>query len=178
MNQYVHQMKQLAGDTKYTRWYISIVENARTRASSRKEAKSLFGYTEEHHILPKSFGLGGVKDRENFSYLTAREHFVCHWLLSKMFTNGNFYEKMVHALAQMAYVNTSTQERYLTKITSRVFEKNRLKKRDIQGQPVIVDGVEYPNVSAAARSTGITVGSMNKRVRSPYFPNIQFRRLK
>lgn len=40
-------------------------------------------YTETHHILPKS--LGGSDEPENLVKLTAREHFICHYLLAKMF---------------------------------------------------------------------------------------------
>lgn len=39
------------------------------------------GYTECHHILPKS--LGGSNDKSNLINLTAREHFICHLLLTK-----------------------------------------------------------------------------------------------
>lgn len=37
------------------------------------------GYMETHHIIPKCYG--GSDDRDNLVKLTAREHFVAHWLL-------------------------------------------------------------------------------------------------
>lgn len=41
-----------------------------------------FIYYENHHIVPKC--LGGTNDKENMVLLTAREHFLAHWLLHKM----------------------------------------------------------------------------------------------
>ena len=61
----------------------------------------------KHHIIPKS--LGGSDDACNLVSLTAREHFVCHLLLTKMLTDGNRH-KMVYALHMLSnasnkYVN-------------------------------------------------------------------------
>lgn len=39
-------------------------------------------YSERHHIIPKS--LGGSNRKSNLVRLTAREHFVAHWLLAKI----------------------------------------------------------------------------------------------
>jgi hypothetical protein len=36
-------------------------------------------YTEGHHIIPRS--MGGTDESNNITYLTAREHFIAHWLL-------------------------------------------------------------------------------------------------
>ncbi len=55
----------------------------------------------------------------NIVALTAREHFVCHWLLSKM-TEGRHKCSMVLALSGMRRASKG-QERYSTKITSRVY---------------------------------------------------------
>ena len=96
---------------KYTRWYNSIIENARTR--------TLICYKESHHILPRS--LGGTDDKDNLVDLTAREHFICHWLLVKMYT-GQAQHKMIYALNGMKR-NGKDNERYETAITSRVYEK-------------------------------------------------------
>lgn len=73
-------------DTKYTIWYWNIIEHAKT--------KSIIGYKEQHHILPRS--LGGSNDSDNLVYLTAREHFIVHWLLTKM-TSGKAKAKMMYA---------------------------------------------------------------------------------
>lgn len=60
---------------KYTATYNRLIEQARGR-----ERPSC--YTERHHIIPRS--LGGTNHRSNLVYLTAREHFIAHLLLTKM----------------------------------------------------------------------------------------------
>lgn len=78
-------------NNKYTSWYYSIIRNATNRPVT--------GYTERHHIIPKS--LGGDNASTNLVRLTAREHFMCHRLLIKM-TTGNERIKMLHALGMFA----------------------------------------------------------------------------
>lgn len=95
---------------KYTNWYHAITERARSRG--------IDGYTERHHIQPRS--LGGTDDKDNLVDLTAREHFICHWLLTKMHT-GEAKSKMIYALNGMKRGNEFAQ-RYETKITARVYE--------------------------------------------------------
>ena len=70
---------------KYTRWYYSII-------AARKQ-QSISGYGEKHHIIPVS--LGGARGRENIVKLTAREHWVCHQLLTRM-VEGVSRMKMLH----------------------------------------------------------------------------------
>ena len=41
------------------------------------------GYSERHHITPKS--LGGNNSIENIVSLTAREHYFCHKLLARIY---------------------------------------------------------------------------------------------
>lgn len=97
-------------NNKYTRIYYSIISNAQSRTLPESV------YTEKHHIIPKS--LGGSNAKDNLVALTAREHFICHWLLTKMVL-GEQYHKMMFALNRMLSC-LQTQERY--KITSRKFE--------------------------------------------------------
>jgi len=54
----------------------------------------LDGYVERHHIIPKSFG--GSNDKSNIVALTAREHFIAHLLLAKIYGG-----KMSHAVWRM-----------------------------------------------------------------------------
>jgi len=63
---------------KYTKWYFNIINN--------RIANPAEGYTERHHIHPES--LGGSNAKENFVDLTAREHYLCHLLLTKMLTGA------------------------------------------------------------------------------------------
>ena len=99
---------------KYSKLYYKITSNAKQRTTD--------GYTELHHIIPQS--IGGSNDKENLVELTAREHFICHWLLIKM-TEGKDRSKMLYALNGMKAENRY-QQRYHTKITARVYEKYRI----------------------------------------------------
>lgn len=44
--------------------------------------KTIEGYTEEHHITPKC--LGGTDDQNNLVRMTAKAHFIAHYLLIKI----------------------------------------------------------------------------------------------
>lgn len=79
------------------------------------------GYVEVHHILPRC--LGGADDKSNLVKLTAKEHFICHLLLTKMYPKGsNEYYKMCHAFLMML-VKDKNQQRFMT---SRKFEQLRI----------------------------------------------------
>lgn len=67
------------------------------------------GYTETHHILPRS--LGGTDDKNNLVNLSAREHYICHLLLTKIYNKKDEYHKMVHAFIMMCNVKSTNQER-------------------------------------------------------------------
>ncbi|CAB4164077.1 HNHc domain containing protein [uncultured Caudovirales phage] len=95
---------------KYTRWYYNIVDRATTRVLATDS------HYEKHHIIPKS--LGGNNSKDNLVKLLAREHFICHWLLTKITTGVN-KKKMAYACKMMMHSNGKGQARY--KITSRVY---------------------------------------------------------
>ena len=95
---------------KYEKWYNAITLSGKIPRD---------GYTEKHHILPKS--LGGKDSAENLTNLTAREHFICHWLLTKIYSTGEEHWKMINAFRMMRAENPR-QQRYKTKVTARVYE--------------------------------------------------------
>lgn len=58
-------------------------------------------YYESHHIIPHS--LGGSDDNKNLVLLTAREHYLCHWLLVKRNNVGSVArKKMIKAWFMMS----------------------------------------------------------------------------
>lgn len=95
-------------ENKYTGLYYRIIYSARARAENNT-------YTEKHHITPKS--LNGTDLPENIVVLTAREHFICHILLTKM-TEGALRAKMIHAAIGMKR-SREYQHRY---INARIYE--------------------------------------------------------
>jgi len=102
-------------ENKYTKIYYSIIDSAKSRTLSQET------YTEKHHTIPKS--LGGDNSTENLASLTAREHFICHWLLTKM-TSGTSKRSMVFALRMLKAMSTKHQ-RYESCVTAKVYESIR-----------------------------------------------------
>lgn len=98
----------------YQRIYLCIVLRAQCEHNERKANKKNNGaYYEVHHILPRS--LGGNNDKSNLALLTAREHFICHWLLVKIYPKGSdCRRKMLYAFWRM-HANPSKymNQRYL-----------------------------------------------------------------
>jgi hypothetical protein len=101
---------------KYSNWYHCIIANARNRILPTNT------YIEKHHIIPKS--LGGSNNPGNLVNLTAREHFICHILLTK-FLIGEHKAKMVHATNQlMVQKNQHQSGRYIP--SSKLYEMIRI----------------------------------------------------
>ena len=115
---------------KYTTWYYNIISRAKLRTTPD-------GYVEKHHVIPRS--LGGLNNRDNLVVLTAREHFICHWLLTKM-VEGIFRQKMAFALHSMLHLNLD--RRYTNSVA---YEKNK---------------IEISKIKSLARK-GVLVGEKN-----------------
>ena len=109
-------------ESKYTKWYHSIIDRAKNRVHN--------GYTELHHIIPKC--LGGLDTVDNLVELTAREHFICHWLLTKMVTGTKQQYQLWNAFSCMLYRERPGQERY--KVSSKIFESIKIAGSKIKSE--------------------------------------------
>lgn len=113
MNKFISIIEEISLPNKYTKWYIRLISNCKT----------IDGYTERHHIVPKSFNtlidIENINDSENLVNLTAREHFIAHRLLTKMFS-GKFKQKMSYAIHRLAYSNNGQKDE--TYVSSRHYE--------------------------------------------------------
>lgn len=85
-------MNDLFIDSKYTNWYYSIV------CRNKNVNKQI--YTEKHHIIPKC--MGGPNKKDNIVRLTAKEHFICHWILTKICIDPIHKKKMFYALNRLS----------------------------------------------------------------------------
>ena len=94
---------------KYTTTYYAIVNNAKSQKRSKK-----ISYYEKHHIIPRCDPFNGDNSKDNTVLLTAKEHYICHLLLTKMCVGVAKY-KMVCALNNMSR-KSDGQQRYLTSI--------------------------------------------------------------
>ncbi len=103
---------------KYTKWYNNII----LKASNRSKPNV---YTEKHHIIPKS--LGGDNLPSNLVSLTAREHFICHWLLTKMLPDELRYK----ATSALWYMTNTRKDQYRSRIYSiaRIAHAHEISKR-------------------------------------------------
>lgn len=82
---------------------------------------------ESHHIIPKS--LGGSNDKENISFLTPREHFLAHALLTKMVIKKSHKRSMAYAFARMKVSNN--QSRYSRIGNGKLYESMRKSLRSL-----------------------------------------------
>ena len=89
----------------YQRIYSNLIE--------LRKANVPDGYSEKHHITPRS--MGGSNSPDNLVKLTGREHFVAHRLLAKI--HGG---RMWLAVTYMSQPSTTSSIGYLC--TSRVYE--------------------------------------------------------
>jgi len=96
--------------------YESIIKKAQSqnRVKLRKNQEDYI-YYDDHHILPKC--LNGTNERENLVLLTAKEHYVCHKLLTYIYHENR---KIACAFHKMSF-----SKRYGTIISSRDYEYAR-----------------------------------------------------
>lgn len=77
------------------------------------------GYYETHHIVPKAEG--GSDDKANLVKLTARQHYIAHLLLAKIYDDFKMYSALVYMRCGNKFVNRDF------KFNSRLYEKMRIK---------------------------------------------------
>lgn len=127
MNKYILKIE---GTTKYTTWYTNIISNAISRIENskpkyiqKKLADELLGYSERHHIYPVCMceDKTDILSKYNIVHLTAREHFICHWLLCKIYKNNR---KLKHALG--CFIQESQAQH--RKLTSRQYQTAKMYK--------------------------------------------------
>ena len=115
---YLEKLKLIAGKNKYTKWYCNIITKALNR--------TLEGYCEKHHILPRSFNMGGEKDKLNLAVLTAKEHYLCHQLLIRMIVDKELLKKCFLAGLYMSKLNGYK--------SSRLYESNKIVVAEISSE--------------------------------------------
>lgn len=145
----------------YEKIYKQIVERAKNRV--------LDCYTERHHIIPRC--MGGSDEKENLVRLTAREHYICHWLLYLIYPND---KKIKHAFWMMCNTKSNNQNRAYA-ISSRYYESvkkeisemksNVMKGRGNHnfGKPVSEERKKKWKITYGDKSLGINNPMFDKR---------------
>lgn len=80
------------------------------------------GYTEIHHILPRC--MGGDNSKTNLVKLSAKQHFVAHHLLFKIYGGS----KLANAWYSMCRVGRGQEERL---VNARLFEWAKMKRSEL-----------------------------------------------
>jgi hypothetical protein len=92
--------------------YKKIYDNLMAKARSEKRVKGEGVYYEAHHIIPKCMGGQGKesqwKHHPNIVLLTAREHFICHKLLIKLYPQNH---SLIWALHRMMFSKKGNLDR-------------------------------------------------------------------
>ena len=101
---------------KYEKIYSQIIERAKHRV--------LEGYKETHHITPRC--MSGTDEKDNLVDLTAREHFICHLLLTRIYPE---HKGLRLAIWNMRNAKRIYQGRY--KPNSRLYEMIRTEYREL-----------------------------------------------
>ena len=98
----------------YLSRYIKFIENCQQKNVGHE------GYVERHHICPRALFKEYIDFRDhpwNCAKLTARQHFIAHWILARLYGNSMWY-----AFRMMCYCKRNYQERHITK-SSRIYEE-------------------------------------------------------
>ena len=129
---------------KYTKKYTLICERAKIRYGNlkRKDVVNAFGYVEAHHIIPKSI-CPELKTRPaNIIFLTPKEHYICHLLLTKMFCSASARNKMVYAYKGFCGSSNDHQtKRYSSKLYNHL--RSKLKIKNAYHRLYNLDKVKY-----------------------------------
>lgn len=98
----------LKEETKYSKYYLLIIEKAKLQNRKKLKKDNLkYVYYENHHILPSSI-FPEFKNLRKYSWnsvlLTYREHVLIHYLIYKHYKKLDMkyeYSKMCYALLYM-----------------------------------------------------------------------------
>lgn len=79
------------------------------------------GYAEEHHIVPRC--MGGTDDTWNLVLLSARQHFIIHWLLTKIHPDHAGLRYAFHMMFHPTSMGTRQTDWVTTR--GRVYERHK-----------------------------------------------------
>ena len=120
----------------YRHVYMLIIEHAKSEENLGIRAKGNGNYYERHHILPKSLFPNWKKRKSNLVLLTAREHFFCHQLLTKVYPCWQMWICLRYFLKET--VNSKSYQRMIEEIQSHLKDyyasdtfKEQVRNRDL-----------------------------------------------
>lgn len=122
---FIAEFLQITQQSKYRDIYVSICQRGSERGKNRKQLKESLGYVEGHHFIPKCVTKEYALEQHNIVFLAAREHFICHYLLCKIFKNTEHYFSLLSAFGKMSNIAPSMKHmRYMNSHLYEHFRKN------------------------------------------------------
>ncbi len=121
----------------YKKIYDDICNRAKKETKERILKKKEGYYYEGHHIVPKCLGgLGWPSNpnHPNIALLTAREHFLCHWLLFEANPKNYKLAKAFHLMCDVKSYKKSTQYKNRYTPSSRVVEYARRVSKKVHSE--------------------------------------------
>jgi hypothetical protein len=136
----------------YQKVYNEIIEKAKSRVIVE-------GYYERHHIIPKC--IGGSNKKDNLVNLTAREHFICHWLLAR----SNKDPKLWFAFDMMCRLRTRQQKRY--KPSSRAYKEAKEKVSEIRKANIVSEETrnKISEANKGKKRTEVQINNMSEALK-------------
>ena len=111
---------------------MAIITNAikENRKKLSKDAEN-YVYYEVHHILPKKMFPAWAKRKSNLVLLTAREHFFCHKLLTKIYPNSKSMQAALWLMYNTKeHKNSSREYERIKKQMVEYFNENKKKNQN------------------------------------------------
>ena len=115
-----------------------------SRLMERSRGRIREGYMERHHVVPRC--MGGSNEKENLVLLTAKEHFIAHKLLVRMFPQvrglwlalvamGRLleYKAKIYASERAQAANARRGFRYTPEARAKMSESARKRGRNSEG---------------------------------------------
>jgi hypothetical protein len=82
-------------------------------------------YTEKHHIIPRC--MGGSSEKSNLTKLTAKEHFICHKLLHKIYPDNEklryAFWAMCNQVNKRGYIVSSRDHEYARDLCLKMWKR-------------------------------------------------------
>lgn len=145
----------------YQKIYNQLIKKRQKEIINKKDC-----YCERHHIIPKS--IGGTDDNTNLVNLTAREHFIAHLLLAKIYggtmiyavhrlmfgktkisTNSVLYEN----IRKSSYITKETREKMSIKSKEKWSNESFREKHKQSMKKLFLDDEHRKKISIASKKS-------------------------
>lgn len=154
---------------KYNKLYFKLVDKAKNRDPNILE------YYENHHIIPRC--LGGLDVKDNIASFTAREHYLAHWLLTKMIPNDlgvkhnidAYKRKMACAFNNMCQIGDNQKRQYTSRqfdIARRAFSANHPCKDPVIKQKISNALIKLPRIDCTFCNNSYSLNNINLHLKT------------